>query len=118
MRDFSPIGLLCIGDPHLATRVPGFRKDDYPRTILQKLRWSLDYAKAERLLPVLLGDLFHWPRDNANWLLVELLDLLKDGVLAVSGNHDCNENMLGPDDTLSILSAAGRIHLLDCTGPW
>ena len=34
--DSSLAGLLFIGDPHLASRVPGFRKDDYPRTILAK----------------------------------------------------------------------------------
>ena len=111
-------GILCIGDPHLASRTPGFRKDDYPRAVLRKLEWSLDYAAEERLLPIILGDLFHWPRDNANWLIVELLELLDGTVLAVAGNHDCNENTLSDDDTLSVLAAAGRIRLLDRTGPW
>ena len=36
-------GILFIGDPHLASRAPGFRKDDYPRAILKKLQWSLGY---------------------------------------------------------------------------
>ncbi|HEX2970707.1 MAG TPA: metallophosphoesterase [Tepidisphaeraceae bacterium] len=112
------IGLLCIGDPHLASRVPGFRKDDYPRVILGKLRWALHYAQANRLLPIILGDLFHYPQDNANWLLVQLLDLFKTPVLAIAGNHDCNENTLTENDTLSILSAAGHLHLLDQHGPW
>ncbi len=67
------VGLLCIGDPHLASRVPGFRRDDYPNTVLNKLRWSLDYANQNALLPVLLGDLFHRPRDNANSLVVAAL---------------------------------------------
>src|SRR5437868_3468302 len=67
-------GLLCIGDPHLASRVPGFRKDDYPRAILDKLTWAMNYARENRLLPTLLGDLFHWPRDNATRLLVQLLE--------------------------------------------
>ncbi len=118
MRERAYTGLLCIGDPHLASRVPGFRKDDYPRTILQKLEWALDYAAANRLLPVMLGDVFHYPRDNANWLLVELLDLMDEPVLAVAGNHDCTENTLTDDDTLSVLSAAGHIHLLDRRGAW
>ena len=87
-------GLLFIGDPHVASRPPGFRKDDYPTAILDKLQWSLDYAKQHRLRPVLLGDLFDFPRDNANWLLVRLLHML-DGTLAISGNHDCKENSLG-----------------------
>ena len=105
-------GILCIGDPHLCSRVPGFRKDDYPRTALGKLRWCLQYARDERLLPVLLGDLFHYPRDNANWLMVELMGLLDGEILTVVGNHDCNENSLGEDDTLSVLLAAGRLRRL------
>ena len=110
-------GLLFIGDPHLASRPPGFRKDDYPAAILKKLRWALDYARDNRLLPVLLGDLFDFPRDNANWVLVQLMQLL-DGVLAICGNHDCKENALGENDTLSVLEAAGAVRLLDRTGPW
>jgi predicted phosphodiesterase len=111
-------GLLCIGDPHLASRVPGFRKDDYPKTILDKLTWTLDYASEHRLLPMILGDLFHWPRDNANRLLVQLLELFQGTVLGIAGNHDCKENELGEDDALSVLKAAGRLRLLEHTGPW
>ena len=48
--------------------------------------------------PVLLGDLFHYPRDNANWLIVELLELFQGTILSIWGNHDCNENALGDDD--------------------
>jgi DNA repair exonuclease SbcCD nuclease subunit len=111
-------GLLCIGDPHLASRVPGFRKDDYPRTILDKLTWALDYAWEHRLLPAILGDLFHWPRDNANRLLVRLLELFEGTVLGIAGNHDCKENERGADDALSVLCAAGRLRLLERSGPW
>jgi hypothetical protein len=50
-------GLLCIGDPHLASRVPGFRKDDYPRAILGKLTWAFNYAREHNLLPVILEQL-------------------------------------------------------------
>jgi hypothetical protein len=111
-------GLLCIGDPHLASRVPGFRKDDYPRAILGKLTWALNYAEEHRLLPAILGDLFHWPRDNANRLLVQLLELFQGTVLGITGNHDCKENELGSDDTLSVLWAASRLRLLERSGPW
>jgi DNA repair exonuclease SbcCD nuclease subunit len=118
MFELPYAGILCIGDPHLSSRVPGFRKDDYPRVVLDKFRWCLDLARRERLLPVVLGDLFHWPRDNANWLTVELMRLLEgQRVLTIAGNHDCNENQLGDDDTLSILVAAGRLTLLD-RAPW
>ena len=110
-------GLLFIGDPHIASRAPGFRKDDYPEAILKKLKWALDFAREHRLRPVLLGDLFDFPRDNANWLIVRLLSIL-DKTLAISGNHDCKENTLGENDTLSVLVAAGALRLLDEQRPW
>jgi len=111
-------GLLLIGDPHLEGRVPGFRKDDYPRTILEKLRWCLGYASDNRLLPAVLGDLFHLPRDNPNWLLVELMQLFDGELLAVYGNHDVHENELNEDDSLSILVHAGSLRLLSEENPF
>lgn len=118
MPDRESAGLLFIGDPHLASRVPGFRKDDYPRTVLSKLEWCLEYARRERLVPALLGDLFNYPRDNANWLLVRLLELLREPALAITGNHDCQRDQLEDDDSLMLLAKAGRVHLLDRDGPW
>ena len=78
MNEVSYDGILIIGDPHLEGRQPGFRKDDYPTVILDKLAWCLDYAAANRLLPAILGDLFDKPRDNPNWMLVRLLDMFAD----------------------------------------
>lgn len=121
MMETKPTGFLFIGDPHLATRTPGFRKDDYPTTLVTKLRWCLDYATAENLVPVLLGDIFHLPRDNANWLLVECFELCRASrypVLAVVGNHDCYENSLSPNDTLAVLYSGGALRLLDSSNPW
>jgi predicted phosphodiesterase len=118
MADPAYRGLLAIGDPHLASRVPGFRKDDYPRAVLGKLRWCLNYAREQRLLPCLLGDLFHWPRDNANWLLGELLGLLTNETLGIWGNHDCTEASLGADDSLSVIMQGSRLRLLDESTTW
>ncbi|MDX1948318.1 MAG: metallophosphoesterase [Pirellulaceae bacterium] len=112
-------GLLIIGDPHLEGRIPGFRKDDYPRVILDKLAWALDYAANNRLLPAILGDLFDKPRDNPNWMLVKLLDLLRGEVLTLYGNHDVHYNpQLTADDSLSILVQAGRLRLVSEQSPW
>jgi predicted phosphodiesterase len=117
-------GILCIGDPHLALRAPGHRRDDYPRAALEKLSWCLDHARREGLVPALLGDLFHLPRDNGNALVVELLSRLPpaDGdapLLAIVGNHDVAESRLEPGDTLAILVAAGRLRLVGRGGaPW
>ncbi len=113
------LGLLFIGDPHLAHRVPGARKDDYGRTVLEKLQWCLDYARDNRLLPCLLGDLFHWPRDNANWLMGELCELLRGReIIAIYGNHDIQENSLGENDSLSVLVRAGLLRMVTEASPW
>ncbi|WP_417391919.1 metallophosphoesterase [Gimesia sp.] len=111
-------GVLLIGDPHVEGRVPGFRKDDYPQIVLEKLRWCLQTAREQKLLPVLLGDLFHVPRDNQNWLLCQLLSLFEPPVYGIYGNHDCRENQLNEHDTLSILIQAGKYQLLSAETPW
>src|SRR5687767_5312595 len=112
-------GLLLIGDPHLEGRQPGFRKDDYPTVILDKLAWCLEYAASHKLLPAILGDLFDKPRDNPNWLLVRLLTLLRGEVIALYGNHDVHYNPeLTDDDSISLLVKAGRIRLVSGEDPW
>jgi len=112
------VGLLLIGDPHLEGRSPGFRKDNYPEIILEKLAWCLQYAGAHRLLPALLGDLFDKPRDNPTWMLGRLIDLL-NGIecVALYGNHDCADPQLSDHDSLSLLIKSGRLRLLD-GNPW
>lgn len=118
MAEGSYVGLLMIGDPHLEGRQPGFRKDDYPRVILDKLAWCLDYAKQNHLLPVILGDLFDKPRDNPNWMLVRLFELLTGEIVGVYGNHDCADPELKDHDSLSLLVKAGRLRLLSAESPW
>jgi DNA repair exonuclease SbcCD nuclease subunit len=116
MHNRAYTGLLVIGDPHLESRQPGFRKDDYPAVILDKVAWCLEYAETNRLLPAILGDLFDKPRDNPNWMLARLLDLLQGEILCLFGNHDCAEPVLSDHDSLSLLVKAGRLKLIapDC----
>ncbi len=112
-------GLLFIGDPHLAHRAPGFRKDDYGRAILDKLRWCLEYAEIERLQPAILGDLFHWARDNANWVIAELCEILREReVIAVYGNHDVHQSTLTENDSLSVPVKAGLLRLISEGEVW
>lgn len=119
MPDREYVGLLLIGDPHLEARAPGFRKDDYPNVILDKLAWCLKYAEENRLLPAILGDLFDKPRDNPNWLIHRLLELLHGEILGLYGNHDVHYNPeLTADDSLSLLVGAGRIRLVSEDAPW
>lgn len=112
------VGVLMIGDPHLEGRAPGFRKDDYPRVILEKFRWCVSYAQSNRLLPVVLGDLFDKPRDNPTWMIGELIEVLAGiGCIGIYGNHDCADPELSDHDSLSLLVKARSIRLLD-DAPW
>ena len=118
-RRSSYRGVLCIGDPHLEGRRPGFRKDDYPQVILEKLEWSLNYAREHRLLPALLGDLFDKPRDNPTWMLNQLLYLFSDvECIGIYGNHDCADPVLNDNDSLMLLFTAGRIRRVTYESPW
>lgn len=112
-------GILCIGDPHLEGRRPGFRKDDYPQVILDKLEWSLSYAREHRLLPAFLGDLFDKPRDNPTWILNKLFDLLT-GIecIGIYGNHDCADPALNDNDSLMLLFTSGHIRRVTDESPW
>ncbi len=112
-------GMLVIGDPHIEGRQPGFRSDDYPNVILQKLRWCLDYAARQRLLPVLLGDVFDKPRDNPTWIMGELIEMmLGRAVIGIYGNHDCAGTALDEHDSLSILVKAGCLTIVSAERPW
>lgn len=111
-------GLLFIGDPHVAASPPGYRLDDYTRAILGKLAVSLEIAREHNLLPLILGDLFHLPRNNPNSLLVELIELFRAGLpFVLVGNHDKHEARLTRDVSLAVLEAAKVIRLIDRAGP-
>ena len=113
VRDDRPrSGLLFIGDPHLESRVPGFRCDDFPTVALRKFRWCLDYASQNNLQPILLGDLFQLPRDNPNWLLSELFECIQEPLPAIYGNHDVRENVLNSHDSINLLFTSGYLRLL------
>lgn len=112
-------GLLFVGDPHVEARNPEFRSDIYPEAILEKIRWVLEYARKNVLLPVFLGDLFDKPRNNPTWLVGRLIDLLIDAdAIGIYGNHDCAEPTLTENDSLMILVKAGCLRLVSRERPW
>ncbi len=118
---FDPVtsnGLFLVGDPHLADTPPGQRMPGYRDQVLDKLAACLDQAQEQGLTPVVLGDLFHWPRDNSNSLLVALMDLLRPWrPFVLVGNHDKYQARLTRDVSLAVLDAAGVVRLLDEPGP-
>ncbi|WP_147819648.1 metallophosphoesterase [Salidesulfovibrio onnuriiensis] len=115
-------GLLFMGDAHLADNPPGQRLGDYPEQIMAKLKAGLDRAVELELVPVLLGDLFHWPRDNSNKMLVDLIRLFgsyagpyKPWVLV--GNHDKYLSRFTDDVSLAVLGITGVVRLMQEKGP-
>ena len=115
-------GLLMVADPHLADNPPGQRLEGYLDQIMTKLTAALDRADELDMVPVLLGDLFHWPRDNSNKLLVDLIRLFgarKAGreVWAVVGNHDKYQSRFTDDVSLAVLETAGVLRLMKESGP-
>jgi len=111
-------GLLLIPDPHVAGTPPGQRLPGYQEQILDKLRFCLKTAAEEHLAPVLLGDLFHWPRDNPNSLLVALIGLFAPHrPFVLVGNHDKYQARLTDDCSVAVLRAAGAVRLIAEAGP-
>lgn len=111
-------GLLLIPDPHVAAMPPGQRLEGYAEQVLAKLEAALDHAAKDNLIPVVLGDLFHWPRENPNNLLVRLIEIFRPhSPYVLVGNHDKYQARFTPDVSLAVLDAAGVVRLLDEPGP-
>lgn len=111
-------GLLLIGDPHIASTPPGQRMGDFAADVLAKLEACFVRAQELDMVPLILGDLFHWPRDNGNSLLVDMISLFgqyKPFVLV--GNHDKYQARFTPDVSMAVLDAAGVVRLISEQGP-
>ncbi|WP_419786112.1 metallophosphoesterase [Pseudodesulfovibrio sp.] len=115
-------GLLLVADPHLADNPPGQRLSGYLDQVMAKLSASLDRADELGMVPVLLGDLFHWPRDNSNKMLVDLMRLFgaRKGdrqVRALVGNHDKYQSRFTDDVSIAVLETSGVLRLMKEKGP-
>ncbi|GFK93109.1 3',5'-cyclic adenosine monophosphate phosphodiesterase CpdA [Fundidesulfovibrio magnetotacticus] len=111
-------GLFVVCDPHVAASPPGHRLEGYREQVLAKLSACLDRARELECHPVIPGDLFHWPRENPNSLLVELIELFRpQRPTVLPGNHDKYLARFTPDVSLAVLAAAGAVRLADRPGP-
>lgn len=111
-------GLLVISDPHLTATSPGHRLPGFLEQIMEKLRFGLEYAAEHGYIPVILGDLFHLPRDNPNHMLVELIELFRAyRPFVLVGNHDKYQARYTGDVSMAVLDAAGVLRLMDTPGP-
>jgi DNA repair exonuclease SbcCD nuclease subunit len=110
-------GLLLIADPHLADTPPGQRLEGYLDQIMIKLQASFDFAVEQNLAVVILGDLFHWPRDNSNKMLVDLIRVFgsrtgNEKIWSLVGNHDKYQSRFTGDVSMAVLDAAGVLNVM------
>lgn len=116
-------GILFFTDIHLAGTPPGQRLPGYMDQMLDKLSFCLNYCQERELLPVICGDLFHWPRENPNTLLVRCLELFKplattdQKAWVLVGNHDKWQANYTEDVSLAVLETAGVLHVMQQAGP-
>jgi len=111
-------GLLFLADPHFAATPPGQRTEGYQEQVLEKVGAAMEMAASRDLQVVFLGDLFHWPRENPNSLLVTLIDFFgaysarhrKPWTLV--GNHDKYQARYTQDVSMAVLEAAGVLNIM------
>lgn len=111
-------GLMLIPDAHFAATPPGQRLEGFLEHVLTKVRACLEHAEEHDFVPVFLGDLFHWPRENPNALLVALIELFRLWrPFVLVGNHDKYQARYTQDVSLAVLEAAGAARVLGEPGP-
>lgn len=115
---FAASGLLLLPDPHVAATPPGQRLEGFADQILAKIEAALVFGEKNDLLPFFLGDLFNWPRENPNSLLVRLIDLFRPRrPFVLVGNHDKYQARYTDDVSLAVLAAAGVVRVVAEPGP-
>jgi predicted phosphodiesterase len=109
-------GFLFIGDPHVTSKRPGRRKDDFLASVLGKLQVAAEIARREDLMPVILGDLFHRAGEN-HWPTISRLTAVLQQFhvvpLCLGGNHDKDERQLTEVDALQYLDQVGVLRVVD-----
>jgi len=94
----SEIRLLTSSDEHLADLAPGFRKDDYRASILQKIEWQGEMARRFKADAVLRGgDFFHVKAANKTTMRTMAMSArihrkYPCPTFAMPGNHDMSNN--------------------------
>lgn len=116
-------GVLFLTDVHLAGTPPGQRLPGYMEQTLAKLAFCLEEARRRDLLPVICGDLFHWPRENPNELLVRCLEIFRPlagtplEAWVLVGNHDKWQARYTDDVSLAVLETARICKVMHTPGP-
>lgn len=116
----SEIRFLTSSDEHLADLAPGFRKDDYKSSILQKIEWQGDMAKRFKADAVLRGgDFFHVKAANKTTMRTMAMAArihrkYPCPTFAMPGNHDMSNNDPDsvPGQPLGVMIESGVFKLM------
>ena len=114
-------GLVFIGDPHLWSKTPGRRLDNYSQVTLNKLAAAAEISNRLNLWPVCLGDLFHHAKENNLEFLSKIMEVLREfdrPFLCAVGNHDLTERELTKGTALELLEQAGVLRTMRQNGPF
>lgn len=112
------LGIQFIGDPHISSKRPGRRSDDYAASVLAKLEFCAQESIDRQLKTVILGDLFHSAGENNLTVLNRLFRALRSfygEVLVLIGNHDKALFEISDKDALRLVFTAGVAAPLDET---
>ncbi len=115
-------GVLLLCDPHIALDPPFERGPGYKEQCFNKLRAFFGFAIERNLLPVFLGDMFHWPGEVPDFFYDEVCELFvsHSGPLkprALIGNHDISWAMLDYAPPLERMARNGLVILMKHSGP-
>lgn len=120
--DHDKVNLVYGTDTHLAAIPPGRRADDYPTTMLGKLRFWSSICHKYRGVGLHGGDLFHHKKPKAQGntmgLIRNTIRTLKEfplgGVWGIPGNHDLSWDDLSslPYQPLGVVIASGAFRNL------
>lgn len=114
-------GLLFIGDQHITSRRPGRRTDrDYAERVIGKLARCIEIANEHRLVPVLLGDLWHGAKEENEALKTWVIRTLRKcwtTPFGNVGNHDISGLRLADGDSLAVVAESGALRVLADGGP-
>jgi DNA repair exonuclease SbcCD nuclease subunit len=110
------VKFVFMTDIHGRTNNPISRKDDFPETILNKLRWVVDYANRNDAGILCGGDWLNRPDTSATFIskMCGILEMAQQPVVGILGNHDLfGYNAKSFTRTpLAIAAACNNMHIL------
>lgn len=119
MLNLKSNGILFVGDPHLKSTAIGRRKDDFTRTVMNKILNCINIANERNLVLMFLGDLFDSDDDEDTRMLTELIrgfKKLKYTPITIMGNHEKKQTLPMDHNPITLLKEAGLIKTVEKSG--